>query len=183
MTAPAATATEDRALVLLGSGVPATSVAAALGVSESRVSQLLANKEFANQVATLRYDNLQQHNTRDASYDTLEDSLLEKLSKSLPLLFRPADILKAIQVVNAAKRRGQSTPEQVTNQQNIVTLVLPAQITQKFTTNINNQVVRAGEQELITMQSNNLLELTEQKEANQEASHESESDTSQITSG
>lgn len=182
MTAPAATATEDRALVLLGSGVPATSVASALGVSESRVSQLLANKEFADQVATLRYDNLQQHNTRDSSYDTLEDSLLEKLNKALPLLFRPADILKAIQVVNAAKRRGQSTPEQVTNQQNVVTLVLPAQITQKFTTNINNQVVRAGEQELITMQSNNLLELTEQKEANQEASHESESDTSQITS-
>ena len=177
MTAPAATATEDRALSLLGSGVPAASVASALGVDASRISQLLANKEFADQVAALRYENLQEHNARDSTYDTLEDKLLTKLEKSLPLLFRPTDILKAIQVVNSAKRRGQSAPEQVTNQQNIVNLILPTQITQKFVSNVNNQVVKAGEQELVTMQSGNLLALAESKEAAQESTNETKSDT------
>lgn len=161
MTAVASTTTEDRALSLLGNGVSAEATANALGVTASRISQLLSNKEFADQVALLRYENLQSHNSRDSKYDALEDKLIVELEKKLAFMFRPTDILKAIQVINGAKRRGQSTPEQVTNQQNIVNLLLPTQITQKFTTNITNQVVKAGEQDLVTMQSGNLLSLTE----------------------
>ena len=67
---------EDRALSLLGSGISAESAATALGVSPSRISQLLSAPEFAEQVAELRYNNLQQHNHRDANYDSLEDKLL-----------------------------------------------------------------------------------------------------------
>lgn len=155
------TLTEDRALSLLGSGVNPEQVASALGVSASRISQLLANKEFADQVASLRYDNLQKHNSRDDSYDSLEDTLLEKLQKSLPLMFRPNDILKALQVVNGAKRRGQSVPTQGSGHQTIVSLTLPTMITQQFVTNAVNQVVSAGDQDLVTMQSGNLLAMSE----------------------
>jgi len=158
------TPTEDRALALLGSGVSAESVAAALGVEPSRISQLLANETFAGQVAELRYQNLQKHNDRDASYDSLEDSLIAKLERQLALLLRPQDILKAIQVINAAKRRGQSAPEQVTNSQNIVNIILPTHVAVKFTTNIDNQVVSAGDQSLVTMQAGNLLKQVEQAE-------------------
>lgn len=157
--------TEERALVLLGQKIPPESVAAALGVSPSRISQLLSQEEFAAKVATLRYENLQKHNQRDTTYDSLEDKLLDKLSKSLPLMFRPIEILKAIQVINGAKRRGQSAPESVVNQQTIVNLVLPTQITQKFTVNVNNQVISAGEQNLLTMQSGNLLKRIESSSA------------------
>ena len=160
----ASTVTEDRALSLLGSGIPAENVAAALGVTPGRISQLLADKRFADQVASLRYDNLQKHNTRDATYDSLEDRLIQKLEKQIPLIMRPMDTVRAIQAINGAKRRGQSAPEQVTNQQNIVALVLPAIIAQRFTTNITNQVVKAGKQELITMQAGNLLEAAEARE-------------------
>ena len=156
-----ATATEDRALSLLGSGVGPEAVANALGVSPSRISQLLSNKEFADQVASLRYENLRIHNVRDSAYDTLEDKLLKKLEASIPLLFRPSDIAKTLQIINNAKRRGQSAPDQVTNQQNIVNLVLPTMIKNKFVTNTVNQVVKAGDQDLITMQSGNLLSLSE----------------------
>ena len=176
MTAPAATATEDKALTLLGSGVGAEAVANALGVTAARISQLLANKKFADQVAELRFKNLQQHNSRDSRYDSMEDTLLEKLENNIGLMFRPTDILKAIQVINNAKRRGQSAPDQVTNQQNIVNLLLPTQITQKFVTNTTNQVVKAGDQNLVTMQSGSLLSLAEatkpHTEQNQELTHE-----------
>ena len=155
---------EDRALSLLGSGVSSEAVATALGVTPGRVSQLLANKEFAAQVADLRYENLQSHNVRDGKYDSLEDRLLDKLEKSMTLMVRPETILKAISTVNGAKRRGQSAPEQVTNSQTIVNLVLPVQIAQKFTTNINNQVTKAGDQELITIASGNLLKQVEEAE-------------------
>ena len=186
MTQAAASNTEDRALSLLGSGVDAEAVASALGVSPSRISQLLANKEFAEQVALLRYQNLQEHNARDATYDVMEDKLLKKLEKAMPLMFRPSDILKAIQVINGAKRRGQSAPNQVTNQQNIVSLTLPVQMIQKYVTNVNNQVVQAGDQDLLTMQSGRLLDLAEttksqNKEiANDNSERENQKDISEL---
>jgi len=158
---------EDRALTLLGSGVSAESVALALGVTPGRISQLMAEEEFASQVSTLRYENLQQHNRRDDQYDTIEDKLLDKLENSLPLLIKPQDVVRAMTAVNNAKRRGQSAPDQVVNTQNIVNLVLPQTIADQFSVavDIDNKVTRAGQQELHTMPSSNLLAKVEQNRA------------------
>ena len=158
------TSTEDRALALLGSGIPPENVASALGVTASRISQLLSDATFADQVATLRYENLQQHNTRDASYDSIEDALITKLEKQLPLIMRPMETVKALQAINGAKRRGQSAPDSIVNQQTIVSLVMPVSIVQQFTTNTDNQVVKAGGQSLLTMQAGHLLKTTEEKQ-------------------
>jgi len=155
------TTTEDRALALLGQGLGPEVVAAAVGVSTSRISQLLSASEFAAKVAELRYENLAKHNSRDATYDTLEDTLVEKLKDCLPFMMRPMEILKAIQVINTAKRRGVSAPEHITNQQTVVQLVMPTQIIQNFTKNINNQVIKAGDQDLITVQSSRMSNLLE----------------------
>lgn len=152
---------EEKALALLGSGVAAEQVASALGVSPGRISQLLAEETFSQAVAGLRYDALQQHNKRDDRYDRLEDTLMDKLDKAMPLLIRPGDIINALTKVNNATRRGQSAPTQVNNQQNIVTLVMPTIIVDKFTTNAQNQVTSAGDQDLSTMASGNLLKQVE----------------------
>lgn len=147
------TATEDRARKLLGQGIPAAAVASALGVSESRISQLMSDKTFAAEVQELRFHALQKHNDRDISYDTLEDSLLVQLKRSIPMLLRPMEITKVLQVVNAAKRRGVSAPDATINQQNVVNITMPTKIVQQFTTNVNNQVITAGTQDLNTIQS------------------------------
>lgn len=147
------TSTESRALSLLSQGLGPEVVAAAVGVSTSRISQLLSSPDFAAKVAEGRYENLAKHNQRDNAYDALEDSLVEKLKDCLPFMMRPMEILKAIQVINAAKRRGSSAPESITSQQTVVQLVMPTQILQSFTTNINNQVIKAGNQDLVTVQS------------------------------
>lgn len=152
---------EERAMKLLGSGIQAEAVAAALGVTPSRIAQMLAEEHFSSKVASLRYDNLQAANKRDSSYDNLEDTLLIKLEKAMPLLMKPESILKAMQIVNGAKRRGQSAPAQTTNQQNIVNLVLPSIMVEKFAVDINNQVIKAGDQNLHTMPSGNLLKQVE----------------------
>lgn len=159
------TSTEDRALTLLGSGLGPEVVANATGVSASRISQLLSDPEFAAAVAELRFQSLQKHNVRDSSYDSIEDSLIERLRDCLPLMMRPMEILKAIQVINAAKRRGQSAPDSITNTQTIVNVVLPAKIVQKFTTNINNQVIEAGPQKLLTIQSGGMEEMSKKNTA------------------
>lgn len=159
--------TEERALALLGSGIAPSVVAASLGVSESRISQLLSDENFAAQVASLRYESLQKHNKRDTHYDSLEDQLLEKMEDCIPLMHRPMEILKAISVINAAKRRGASTPEAIIEKQNIINLQIPVQIINKFSANIDGQVTKiiseSTEQSLITIQSGSLDSLLKEK--------------------
>lgn len=169
-TSGATTNVQEKALKLLGAGVAAEQVASAIGVSPSYISQLLAEKHFADKVSDLRYAALQKHNTRDGKYDSLEDKLLDKLERAMPLMVRPDTIMKAMQVVNGAKRRGSSGPATVNNTQNIVNLMLPSVITQRFATDINNQVIKAGDQSLLTMPSSQLLkQLT--REDTKESSH------------
>lgn len=166
--------TEERALKLLGSGLGPEVVANALGISASRVSQLLSDPDFAAQVEEARFNTLQSHNERDNKYDDLEDKLLSQMKQSVPLMVRPLEIARALQIINNAKRRGSSAPEQITQQNNVVQLVMPTQIVNNFTTNINNQVVTAGAQELVTMQSGALLKRLEESKTTQKSlPHES----------
>lgn len=157
--------TESRALTLLGQGIGPEMVAAAVGVSVSRISQLLSDPEFSAQVADLRFKNLSKHNERDSRYDLLEDALLDKLQDLLPFMMKPLEVLRAIQTINGAKRRGSSAPEAIVSQRTVVNLLMPTQITQIFsapkelTLNTNNQVVKAGNQELITVQSGQMDKL------------------------
>lgn len=152
---------EERAMSLLGAGIKQEAVASALGVSPSRITQLLSDETFAAGVSKLRYDALQNHSIRDSKYDSLEDKLLVKLENSLPLMMKPESILKALSVVNGAKRRGLDSPEASGGVTNIVNLMLPAVIAEKFTVNIDNQVTKAGTQDLHTMSSSNLLKHVE----------------------
>lgn len=162
--APAHSLTESRALSLLGSGIAPHTVAASLGISNSRISQLLSDENFAAQVAELRYKNLAKHNEHDSKLDEVEDTLVKRLIEDcLPLMHRPMEIIKAIQVINAAKRRGASTPEAIVEKQSIVQLVVPIQIINKFQTNLQGQVVTVGEQNLLTIQSGALEGLAKGK--------------------
>jgi hypothetical protein len=163
MSTSTTTSTESRALTLLGSGIAPETVAASLGVSVSRISQLLSDEAFAAEVATLRFESLQKHNTRDSSYDTLEDTLLEKMQDCIPLMHRPMEILKAISVINAAKRRGSSAPESIIEKQSIINLTVPVQIIQKFQTNIQGQVTSINDTSLLTIQSGSLDGLLKEK--------------------
>lgn len=148
---------EQKAIKLLGSGLSPGTVATAIGVSESRISQLMSQDDFAAEVTQLRFENLQKHNELDSLYDSMEAKVAKNVEEMLPLITRPADLLKLMSTLNSMKRKGQSAPEQMTHQNTVVNLLMPVQITQKFTTNVNNQVIQAGDQTLQTIQGSSLL--------------------------
>lgn len=152
--------TEERALALLGSGIDATQVAHALNVSESRISQLLSQDSFAAEVALRRYNNLLSQTDRDSRYEDLEDILIDKLKQSIGCLFQPMQIARVLQMVNATKRRGAATIGSTGELQRstVVQLNLPTIIRNTFVTNIQNQVVVAGDKDLVTMQPKTLLD-------------------------
>lgn len=159
--------TESRALDLLGKGVPPGQTAAALGITDSAISQLLSKPEFAEKVAELRYKNLLSYSERDNKADSLEDKLLRKLEDLTPFLMRPMEVARIYQIVNGAKRRGQSAPESIVAKQEVVQLIMPVTITNKFTVNSNNQVVQAGHQPLITVQSGSMQSLLQRHKESQ----------------
>lgn len=162
-----------RALTLLGQGHPQSVVASALGVTESRISQLVADPAFAEEVQKLRYENLQSSTKLDEEYNNIEAKLQEKLRKSLPLINKPRDLLAAISVVNSAKRRGAQADAGTTVPQKVVQLSLPTNITQSFTTNINNQITEVRDengnsQTLVTATSGSLDSFVQQQQRSAE---------------
>ena len=161
MATSTTTSTEERALTLLGQGVPPTAVANALGVDISRISQLLSDESFASKVVEKKFESLSKNNERDGAIDSLEDKILDKMKDCLPFMTRPMEILKAFSVINAAKRRGQTSPESLTSKQTVIQLNIPQIILDRFQTNIHNQVVQVGEQSLLTIPSGQMLKLSE----------------------
>lgn len=163
-------ATEERALTLLGQGYDSKIVASACGVSESRISQLLSDDVFKARVTELRFASIQKHNEQDSEYDVIEKQLTDKFKAAIPLMMRPMEILKGLQVINAQKRRGSSAPEAILQTQQVVNITLPSVILNNFTnavlqTNIHNQVVKVGDTDLVTMQSKTLLNTHKAEEA------------------
>lgn len=159
--------TEERALALLGSGLGPEVVSNAIGVSISRISQLLAEEDFSSEVAKLRFESLHKHNERDNKIDALEDTLLDKIRDLLPMMYKPMEIIRAYAIVNAAKRRGQASPDQITHQATVVNLVLPQVIHNRFTTDLSNQVIEvisdAESKPLITAQITSIEEMAAKK--------------------
>lgn len=158
-----ATSLEERALALLGAGVPAEACAATLGVTASRISQLLSEDDFALRLSALRYDSLAKHNARDSEYDTLEDQLIRQLKSTVPMLMDPLKVTRVLQVVNAAKRRGASSPDAILQKQEVVKLTVPIQIVNQYSTNANKQVVTVDGESMITMQSGRMTKLLAEK--------------------
>lgn len=186
--------TQQRLLEMLGNGLAPTVCASALGISESYISQCLGEEEFAMAVTAKRFANLQAATKRDRSYDSIEDELIEKMQQLLPMMYKPMEVLRAITVINAAKRRGADAAPNTVVHTTIVKLTIPVAVQAKFVRNVNNQVIEAGEQELVTIAATNLtdklknykaetlnpqLSLLSEKDANNE--HNSEGSDNRAT--
>lgn len=152
---------EDRAIALLASGINATRAAEALGVSVSRISQLMEETNFKEQLAEAKFAHLNRHNEADKKLDDLEATLVNKLADSVQLIaFDPMKLARVFQVVNSAKRRGTAALGDLPEHASIVNLNMPTKILNNtFVTNINNQVIQAGGEDLVTLQPHRMEEL------------------------
>lgn len=146
--------TQATALKLLGQGISAVMVASTVGVSESLISQFLAEPRFAEEVTKLKIAGLQKQTGIDHKYMEAEDKLVDKLLKAIPLMNKPMDILRGLQVVNATKRRGMAETGSLNQTTQIVQLVLPGAFAAKFVTDSTNRIVEVqdgeGSRSLVT---------------------------------
>jgi predicted transcriptional regulator len=166
MTSALSNSVRDRALELLGDGLSPSIVASALGVSESAISQYLSQDEFKQEVLEKRYEALASNNKIDRRYTSLEERVLDKLDKSIDMIYDPMKLAGVLRTLNGAVRRGSAAPQQMTEQKTAVTLNMPTFVLQRYTTqvNINNQVVAVvdesgNKQSLVTIQSKTLSDM------------------------
>lgn len=136
----------EKAMTMLGSGTPPHIVASALGVTESAISQLLSQEEFSQQVVDLKYKTLTRQTEIDDQYLSLEELLLEKTRKILPLMTKPRDVVSCLVAINNTKRRGATNLGGNTGQSQVVNLTIPITIAHKFVSNVNNQVVEVHDE-------------------------------------
>jgi hypothetical protein len=167
------TATKERALALLADGIPAGTVANALGVTPSAITQLIADPQFSSELATLKFEKLSKHNAKDSTYDEMEELLQEQLKNAIPMLFKPFEIAKVLKTVNEAKRRGATSIENSGTGAPTITINMPTQIVNMISKddvilNSANQVVRASGLDLITLQSTNMSKLLKDAKINNE---------------
>lgn len=161
MTGKSATVSsmESRAIALLTANIPAVKVAEALNVTPARISQMLESQEFKEALAEARFAHLNRHNEADAKLDQLESTCVEKLSNVLELVHNPMQLTKIFTALNGAKRRGVSTLADTPDSSTIVSLTMPTKVVNNFQVNINNQVVRVGNEDLVTIQHQALQKL------------------------
>lgn len=152
---------QGRICKLLGQGIEAHRVASAVGVDASYISQLLSDDAFKERVQELRLSNLTESTERDRRYDKLEDKLLAKIENDVdnnPLAFKSTtEKVRNLVAINGLKRRGAGADNVVNTVNNtVVQLMLPTQLMQRFIKDTNNQIVQAGDKNLLTMQSSQL---------------------------
>ena len=131
----------DRIKELLGCGLPGTVVASSVGVDPSYITQLMEVEEFKNEVLVLRARNAEGAIKRDGIWDDLENKALEKMAQLLPLVTRPADIIRIAQIANTAKRTARELADGAETASPIVHLHVPPGASVHFQMNQQAQVV------------------------------------------
>lgn len=151
---------------LLKNNCAPSDVALAVGCEPSYVSQLLQDQDFAAEVAVARIQILKEQSDRDGKYDSLEDKLLQGLEMKLEqgvAFLKIETILRAIQTVNQAKRRGAPVGGPSTVINNVINLNLPAHTVREFSVSGENEVIAVGSQALVSMAASQVLNKLQSK--------------------
>lgn len=147
----------ENILKFLSLGLPQEAVAAKLNISPGLVSQIANEAEIKQKVTEAQLKFLDAATERDQKYNELEDALLEKAKKSLPSIFKPQDILRALTAINKAERRGATSQQmaEILNkkEQAIVEIDLPERIRTKIIKSRTQEIVEVNGRKLISKDS------------------------------
>lgn len=149
---------KERVKMLLGHISDYTRVAHLAGCDVSYISQLMADPEVAEAVAIARFEQEELTSGMDRKADKMENALLDKLEKAIPLIFKPSEILRTYEVLNRANRR--AVPVNAGREGGggaVVQIMLPAKAAIRFKMDGAGEVIEVEGKPLVTMQSSVLM--------------------------
>ena len=151
-------ADRERIKSLLGYITDQTRVAHIAGCDVSYISQLMSDPEFAEAVMVARIEQGERTVGMDRKADAIEDMLLDKLKRAMPMMVKPAEILRAYQVVNQARRRVPAdTVGTGAGGATGVEIRMAARTALRFKVDASNEVIEVDGRPMVTMPSVELL--------------------------
>ena len=155
---------------MLSAGLEASVIARAVGCEPGYITQLMDDEGFRDEVQTARVMNLTDATARDKRLTTLEDAAIGRLEATLPMVMKPMEAAKILQIVNNTKRRGaELSGGNSTGGAPIVNLMLPEAARVSFTFNASNQIVDVEGRSMAPLPTNRLVQMAAQRRATIEA--------------
>ena len=147
---------KEQIISLLSQGISATQVAAAVGVSESYISQLRNDPELSALIATQGTAKLEKDAIFDNALERAESMALEKIEKNLPFA-NMGQAMAAFRILNSARKRSDAFATPADQSTNItVNLTLPAAAAARYVVNTSNEIVEVEGQTMITATAKSL---------------------------
>lgn len=156
-------AARNQALELLAQGIPASQVAEVIGVTESYVSQLLADEDFAAQLSSLKVESAKKDKEYDDKLDQAEEDFLDRIVERS----RMANLQQSMQgfkLLNSAKRRRDSARGAGTGQpQTVVNITLPVAVMPTYILNQQSEIVEVEGKTMVSATPKRLEEIVAQR--------------------
>lgn len=144
---------EDKAAEMLAAGISGATVASTLGCDPSYISQLLGRSDFKEKVSALKVARASAGMELDKLYDDTELVAAKSLQRMIPLIMKPQELLRAVEVLNKLKRRTSHDAVAGNQGTRIVNVILPPVAMTHFQVSANNEVVQVGENSMLTLPS------------------------------
>lgn len=164
--------TRERIIEMLGNGIAATHVAAALGIDDSYVSQILAEDGVEEQVRSLRAARFGELAAMDERLDTVEEVALRKVEALLPFTTKASEAARIYSLLNAARRKTGAAASNVPAGATILQLNLPPRTQLNFTMAANKEVVEVEGRSMATLPAKSMAKLLETRQATRLLSQE-----------
>lgn len=158
VAATMSTSIRDRAVALLGQNIQQSLVAAAIGVTDGYISQLLQEPEVLLEIAKAKAAGLESAIAKDATIESLEKDALGVIKAKLTWTKSALEAARIFQILNNAKKATQDAPGDGTAGMQIVQINLPAaaRTSIQIQLNSNNQVIEVQGRSMAPLPSRSL---------------------------
>jgi len=163
---------QEQILKLLADGFLPVTIASTLGITESAISQHLANEDFKRELAARKQVTLGKYKELDDGYDRIEAKLLKQLETQTMIFARPGEIVSMLEKINKMKRRIGASDSNAASQQvsQIVNISMPTVIVRQLQVTKEGKVVSVDGQSIVTIPSHTLNNLATEVVENEPAS-------------
>jgi predicted transcriptional regulator len=145
---------------LLSLDLPQVAVAQALGITEGAISQFMDSPEFRAEVAAMKYARIDGAAVRDEKLDAIEDTVIDKLQKSISYMIKPSELLCALKILSGVPRKSAvnlTGAAQALGQ--TVNITLPNVTAITYVKTQQGEIIEAGGRSLATLPSSVLKQL------------------------
>jgi predicted transcriptional regulator len=145
---------------LLSLDLPQVAVAQALGITEGAISQFMDSPEFRAEVAAMKYARIEGAAVRDEKLDAIEDTVIDKLQKSISYMIKPSELLCALKILSGVPRKSAvnlTGAAQALGQ--TVNITLPNVTAITYVKTQQGEIIEAGGRSLATLPSSVLKQL------------------------